>query len=70
MKTGTAKSAPACDVHFEDPEVLLRTRPGLGDDVRFRVRFRQRLDAVGIARATEYTCLGAAAEQPSLPLES
>lgn len=70
VKTGTAKNAPAYDVHFEEPEMLLRMRPGLGDNVHFRVRFRQRLDAVGIARATEYTYLGPAAEQPSLPLDS
>ncbi|MDX2548400.1 hypothetical protein ACOT81_23305 [Streptomyces sp. WI04-05B] len=43
--------------------------PGLGDNVHFRVRFRQRLDPVGIARSTEYTYLGPAAEQTSLPLE-
>ncbi|MFF1297590.1 MULTISPECIES: hypothetical protein [unclassified Streptomyces] len=70
VKTGTARNAPAYDVHFEEPEELLRMRPGLGDNVHFRVRFRQRLDAVGIARSTEYTYLGPAAEQPSLPLES
>ena len=70
VKTGTAKNAPAYDVHFEEPEALLRMRPGLGDNVHFRVRFRQRLDSVGIARSTEYTYLGPAAEQPSLPLES
>ncbi|MFC5851329.1 hypothetical protein ACFPZI_05635 [Streptomyces chlorus] len=33
VKTGTAKNAPAYDVHFEDPETLLRMRPGLGDNV-------------------------------------
>ncbi|MGW3953411.1 hypothetical protein ACWEKM_21415 [Streptomyces sp. NPDC004752] len=70
VKTGTAKNAPAYDVHFEDPGALLRMRPGLGDNVHFRVRFRQRLDSVGIARATEYTYLGLAAEQGSLPLDS
>ncbi|MBQ0828724.1 hypothetical protein [Streptomyces tagetis] len=68
VKTGTAKNAPAYDVHFEEPEVLLRMRPGLGDNVHFRVRFRQRLDAVGIARATDYTYLGPSAEQAPLPL--
>ncbi|GGZ91256.1 hypothetical protein ACFOOM_04715 [Streptomyces echinoruber] len=68
VKTGTAKNAPAYDVRFEKPEELLRMRPGLGDNVHFRVRFTQRLDAVGIARATEYTYLGPAAEQTSLPL--
>ncbi|MEU3255790.1 hypothetical protein [Streptomyces sp. NPDC006997] len=70
VKTGTAKNAPAYDVHFEEPEKLLRMRPGLGDNVHFRVRFRQHLDSVGIARSTEYTYLGPAAEQPPLPLES
>ncbi|WP_367321348.1 hypothetical protein [Streptomyces sp. HUAS ZL42] len=70
VKTGTAKNAPAYDVHFEEPEELLRMRPVLGDNVHFRVRFRQRLDAVGIARATEYTYLGPAAEQVPLPLDS
>ncbi|KUL27190.1 hypothetical protein [Streptomyces regalis] len=70
VKTGTAKNAPAYDVRFEEPGELLRMRPGLGDNVHFRVRFRQRLDSVGIARATEYTYLGPAAEQTSLPLES
>jgi hypothetical protein len=70
VKTGTAKNAPAYDVHFEDPAELLRMRPGLGDNVHFRVRFRQRLDSVGIARATEYTYLGPAAEQPALPWDS
>ncbi|WP_328770246.1 hypothetical protein [Streptomyces sp. NBC_00286] len=69
VKTGTAKNAYAYDVRFEEPEVLLRMRPGLGDNVHFRVRFRQRLDSVGIARSTEYTYLGPAAEQTSLPLE-
>ncbi|MGW0139297.1 hypothetical protein [Streptomyces calvus] len=69
VKTGTAKNAPAYDVHFEDPEVLIRMRPVLGDNVHFRIRFRQRLDAVGIARATEYTYLGQAAEQVALPLD-
>ncbi|MEU5623926.1 hypothetical protein [Streptomyces tendae] len=69
VKTGTARNAQAYDVHFEEPEALLRMRPGLGDNVHFRVRFRQRLDAVGIARSTEYTYLGPAAEQSSLPLE-
>ncbi|MCX4818711.1 hypothetical protein OG883_02105 [Streptomyces sp. NBC_01142] len=68
VKTGTAKNAPAYDVHFEVPEELLRMRPGLGDNVHFRVRFRQRLDSVGIARSTEYTYLGPAAEQPPLPV--
>ncbi|AXL90389.1 hypothetical protein C4J65_20475 [Streptomyces sp. CB09001] len=70
VKTGTAKNAPAYDVHFEEPEALLRMRPGLGDNVHFRVRFRQSLDAVGIARATEYTYLGPAAEQVPLTLDS
>lgn len=69
VKTGTARNAQAYDVHFEESEALLRMRPGLGDNVHFRVRFRQRLDAVGIARSTEYTYLGPAAEQSSLPLE-
>lgn len=69
VKTGTARNAQAYDVHFEEPEALLRMRPGLGDNVHFRVRFRQCLDAVGIARSTEYTYLGPAAEQSSLPLE-
>ncbi|MCX5558258.1 hypothetical protein [Streptomyces sp. NBC_00038] len=69
VKTGTAKNAPAYDVRFEEPEELLRMRPGLGDNVHFRVRFRQRLDSVGITRSTEYTYLGPAAEQTSLPLE-
>ncbi|MGW1501232.1 hypothetical protein ACWCQW_22075 [Streptomyces mirabilis] len=69
VKTGTAKNAPAYDVRFEEPAELLRMRPGLGDNVHFRVRFRQRLDAVGIARSTEYTYLGPAAEQTSIPLE-
>ena len=55
VKTGTARNAQAYDVHFEEPEALLRMRPGLGDNVHFRVRFRQCLDAVGIARSTEYT---------------
>ncbi|WP_159049572.1 hypothetical protein [Streptomyces sp. NRRL WC-3618] len=44
-------------------------RPGLGDNVHFRVRFRQGLDSVGIARSTEYTYLGPAAEQIPLPFE-
>ncbi|MEV1061565.1 hypothetical protein [Streptomyces sp. NPDC050263] len=70
VKTGTAKNAPAYDVRFEEPEELLRMRPGLGDNVHFRVRFRQQLDSMGIARSTEYTYLGPAAEQISLPLES
>ncbi|MER6628581.1 hypothetical protein ABT301_10100 [Streptomyces sp. NPDC000987] len=69
VKTGTAKNAPAYDVRFEDPEELLRMRPGLGDNVHFRVRFRQQLDSMGIARSTEYTYLGPAAEQTSLPLD-
>jgi hypothetical protein len=69
VKTGTAKNAPAYDVRFEEPEELLRMRPGLGDNVHFRVRFRQQLDSMGIARSTEYTYLGPAAEQTSLPLE-
>ncbi|WP_432057034.1 hypothetical protein [Streptomyces sp. bgisy022] len=69
VKTGTARNAHAYDVRFEEPAALLRMRPGLGDNVHFRVRFRQRLDAVGIARSTEYTYLGPAAEQSSLPLE-
>ncbi|MDX3797171.1 hypothetical protein [Streptomyces sp. AK04-3B] len=70
VKTGTAKNAPAYDVRFEEPEELLRMRPGLGDNVHFRVRFRQQLDSMGIARSTEYTYLGPAAEQISLPLDS
>lgn len=69
VKTGTAKNAYAYDVRFEEPDELLRMRPGLGDNVHFRVRFRQRLDSVGIARSTEYTYLGPAAEQTSLSLE-
>ncbi|MEV0923651.1 hypothetical protein AB0I99_00690 [Streptomyces spongiicola] len=69
VKTGTAKNAYAYDVRFEEPDELLRMRPGLGDNVHFRVRFRQRLDAVGIARSTEYTYLGPAAEQTSLSVE-
>ncbi|MFF0188972.1 hypothetical protein [Streptomyces sp. NPDC005244] len=69
VKTGTAKNAPAYDVRFEEPGELLRMRPGLGDNVHFRVRFRQRLDAVGTARSTEYTYLGPAAEQTSIPIE-
>ncbi|MFD5495085.1 hypothetical protein ACFYY3_15590 [Streptomyces sp. NPDC001812] len=69
VKTGTAKNAPAYDVRFEEPEELLRMRPGLGDNVHFRVCFRQQLDSMGIARSTEYTYLGPAAEQTSLPLE-
>ncbi|WP_413758130.1 hypothetical protein [Streptomyces sp. MMBL 11-3] len=69
VKTGTAKNAPAYDVRFEDVGELLRMRPGLGDNVHFRVRFRQQLDSMGIARSTEYTYLGPAAEQTSLPLE-
>jgi hypothetical protein len=69
VKTGTAKNAYAYDVRFEEPDELLRMRPGLGDNVHFRVRFRQRLDCVGIARSTEYTYLGPAAEQTSLSLE-
>ncbi|MFF2200925.1 hypothetical protein [Streptomyces sp. NPDC058145] len=69
VKTGTAKNAPAYDVRFEDPEELVRMRPGLGDNVHFRVRFRQQLDSMGIARSTEHTYLGPAAEQTSLPLE-
>ncbi|WP_406469341.1 hypothetical protein OH738_20690 [Streptomyces hirsutus] len=69
VKTGTAKNAPAYDVRFEEPEALLRMRPGLGDNVHFRVRFRQQLDSMGTARSTEYTYLGPAAEQTSLPLE-
>ncbi|CAL9482896.1 hypothetical protein SUDANB145_03060 [Streptomyces sp. enrichment culture] len=70
VKTGTAKNAPAYDVRFEEPGTLLRMRLGLGDNVHFRVRFRQLLDAVGIARTTEYTYLGPAAEQAPLPLDS
>jgi hypothetical protein len=70
VKTGTAKNAPVYDVHFEAAEELVRMRPALGDNVHYRVRFRQRLDSVGIARATEYTYLGPAAEQTSLPLDS
>ncbi|MEU5704291.1 hypothetical protein [Streptomyces aurantiacus] len=69
VKTGTAKNAPAYDVRFEDAGELLRMRPGLGDNVHFHVRFRQQLDSMGIARSTEYTYLGQAAEQTSLPLE-
>ncbi|MFG3033997.1 hypothetical protein ACGFZJ_36535 [Streptomyces sp. NPDC048253] len=69
VKTGTAKNAPAYDVRFEEPEELLRMRPGLGDNVHFRVRFRQQLDSMGIARSTEYTYLGPAAEQTSLSFE-
>ncbi|MFC8914213.1 hypothetical protein ACFT5C_00425 [Streptomyces sp. NPDC057116] len=69
VKAGVAKNAHAYDVRFEDPEELLRMRPGLGDNVHFRVRFRQRLDAVGIARSTEFTYLGRAAEQTTLPAE-
>lgn len=69
VKTGTAKNAYAYDVRFEEPAELVRMRPGLGDNVHFRVRFRQRLDSVGIARSTEYIYLGPAAEQTSLPLE-
>jgi hypothetical protein len=69
VKTGTAKNAYAYDVRFEEPEELLRMRPGLGDNVHFRVRFRQRLDSVGTARSTESTYLGPAAEQTSLPLD-
>ncbi len=69
VKTGTAKNSPAYDVRFEEPQDLLRMRPGLGDNVHFRVRFRQGLDSVGIARSTEYTYLGPAAEQIPLPLE-
>ncbi|NBM15107.1 hypothetical protein [Streptomyces sp. GC420] len=69
VKTGTAKNAPAYDVRFEEPAELLRMRPGLGDNVHFRVRFRRRLDSAGIARSTEYTYLGPAPEQPSLPME-
>ena len=63
VKTGTAKNSPAYDVRFEEPQDLLRMRPGLGDNVHFPVRFRQGLDSVGIARSTEYTYLGPAAEQ-------
>ncbi|MGW4429330.1 hypothetical protein [Streptomyces tendae] len=70
VKTGTSRNASAYDVHFDEPEELLRMRPGLGDNIHFRVRFRQCLDSVGIARSTEYTYLGPAAEQSSLPLES
>ncbi|MFE4665760.1 hypothetical protein ACFRI7_11560 [Streptomyces sp. NPDC056716] len=70
VKTGTAKNAPAYDVHFENPDELLRMRPGLGDNVHFRLRFTQRLDAVGIARSAEYTYLGPAAEQTALPLDA
>ncbi|MFD5569896.1 hypothetical protein [Streptomyces cadmiisoli] len=69
VKTGTAKNAPAYEVRFVEPEELLRMRPGLGDNVHFRVRFRQQLDSMGIARSTEYMYLGPAAEQTSLPLE-
>jgi hypothetical protein len=70
VRTGTAKNVPAYDVHFEEPAELLRMRPGLGDDAHFRVRFRQRLDSVGIARSTEYIYLRPAAGQPPLPLEA
>ncbi|WNZ10093.1 hypothetical protein [Streptomyces sp. 11x1] len=69
VKTGTAKNAPAFEVRFEEPEELLRMRPGLGDNVHFLVRFRQQLDSLGIARSAEYTYLGQAAEQTSLPFE-
>ncbi|RST11811.1 hypothetical protein E2C00_13100 [Streptomyces sp. WAC05374] len=69
VKAGAAKNAHAYDVRFEDPEELVRMRPGLGDNVHFRVRFRQRLDAVGIARSTEFTYLGQAAEQIALHVE-
>ncbi|MFE0642197.1 hypothetical protein [Streptomyces sp. NPDC058877] len=68
VKTAPAKNAPAYNVRFEDAEELLRMHPGLGDNVHFRVRFRQRLDSVGIARSTEFTYLGPAAEQTSLPI--
>ncbi|MFD7910634.1 hypothetical protein ACFV30_07870 [Streptomyces sp. NPDC059752] len=69
VKAGTAKNAQAYEVRFEEPEELLRMRPGLGDNVHFRVRFRQQLDSVGIARSSEYTYLGQAAEQAALPFE-
>ncbi|MFE0674441.1 hypothetical protein [Streptomyces sp. NPDC058867] len=69
VKTGTAKNSLAYEVHFEDPQQLLRMRPGLGDNVHFRVRFRQQLDSMGIARSAEYTYLGPAAEQEALPIE-
>ncbi|MGW0839700.1 hypothetical protein ACWD26_06015 [Streptomyces sp. NPDC002787] len=69
VKTGTAKNAPAFEVRFEEPEELLRMRPGLGDNVHFLVRFRQQPDSMGIARSAEYTYLGQAAEQTSLPFE-
>ncbi|MFB7579965.1 hypothetical protein [Streptomyces hydrogenans] len=69
VKTGTARNARAYSVHFEDTEELLRMHPSLGDTVHFRVRFRQRLDSVGIARSDEYTYLGQASEQISLPFE-
>ncbi len=69
VKAGTAKNAQAYDVRFEEPEELLRMRPGLGDNVHFRVRFRQRLDSVGIARSSEYTYLGEASAQAVLPFE-
>lgn len=69
VKAGTAKNAQAYDVRFEEPEELMRMRPGLGDNVHFRVRFRQRLDSVGIARSSEYTYLGEASEQAVLPFE-
>ncbi|PWI07213.1 hypothetical protein DIZ27_29380 [Streptomyces sp. NWU339] len=68
VKTGTAENAPAYNVRFDEPEELLRMRPGLGDNAHFRVRFRQQLDSMGIARSTECTYLGPAAEQTSLPL--
>ncbi|MFF8591794.1 hypothetical protein ACF061_10140 [Streptomyces sp. NPDC015220] len=68
VKTGTAKNSPAYEVRFEEPEELVRMRPGLGDNVHFRVRFRQQLDSMGIARSAEYTYLGPAAEQTSLPI--
>lgn len=67
VKTGTVKNAPAYDVRFENPAELLRMRPGLGDNVDFRVRFTQRLDSVGIARSTEYVYVGPAAERDGPP---
>ncbi|MFG2977341.1 hypothetical protein ACGFYY_30680 [Streptomyces sp. NPDC048331] len=69
VKAGTARNAQAYEVHFEEPEELVRMRPGLGDNVHFRVRFRQRLDSVGIVRSSEYTYLGQASEQAALPFE-
>ncbi|MGA4957068.1 hypothetical protein [Streptomyces lavendulocolor] len=69
VKAGAAKNAHAYDVRFEDPEELVRMRPVLGDNVHFRVRFRQRLDAVGITRSTDFTYLGRASEQTALRVD-